>query len=626
MMRILTVLIILLLSLQAQAQLGFCSGSKGDPIFHEDFGSGTGTGEELPPGVTSYTFIEGSDPYDGEYTISDNIGNSITSWHNSLPNSTVSNGRALIVNADFNAGQFYRIGVSGLCENTTYEFSAFLMNVYDRASNVCDAGGIPINVRFEIWDETDSVLLKSGNTGDIQSSLTAEWEQYALTFSSEPGQEGVILKMFNNGEGGCGNDLAIDDIIFRSCGDLTSISSDVGSELHYEVCEENSPAEIRLEAVPDFSVYEEHYFQWQQSFDGENWRDIAGENSSVFEEDEIETTTYFRVKVAEDPANLLSNVCSSASQYFQVQIFERPDAPASGGNISICSNESIPELRVSANENEEVFWFDSAAGGNLLAENSTTYKPETEGTYFAEARLQGLDCAASPRTEVKLSIFEIPEVTDELLQLCPDTMLELDAGIEGMEYSWNTGETSQDILVDSPGTYFVEVSNSNGCSSLKTIEVINVPNASILEVISDDASVEIIPEFEGDFEYSLDGLNFQESNYFDFVEGGIYTAYIRDLAACQVEQIEFPHIVIPKFITPNNDGYNDEFRIKGLNYFESSVIRIFDRYGKLLKVGPGTNFSWTGQYNGAALPAADYWYEIRIDGYPPETGNFSLVR
>ncbi|WP_081211709.1 hypothetical protein [Salegentibacter sediminis] len=109
---------------QTYSQLGFCAGSKGHPIFHEDFDGGG----PLLPGTTSYTFVAGQDPHDGEYTVSDEIGNDIGGWFSYLPNGTISDGNALIVNADYTAGQFYEYSVSGLCENTSYEFSAFLLN------------------------------------------------------------------------------------------------------------------------------------------------------------------------------------------------------------------------------------------------------------------------------------------------------------------------------------------------------------------------------------------------------------------------------------------------------------------------------------------------------------------
>ena len=87
-------------------------------------------------------------PQDGSYTVSSNLDIQSDSWHNYFPQTTVSNGNAMIVNASYEAGLFFEIDIPNLCENTTYEFSAFLMNVYDRASNICENGGIPINVRF----------------------------------------------------------------------------------------------------------------------------------------------------------------------------------------------------------------------------------------------------------------------------------------------------------------------------------------------------------------------------------------------------------------------------------------------------------------------------------------------
>jgi len=607
------------------AQLGFCEGSKGDPIFHEDFGQGSGTGNELAPGITNYNFVR-QDPQDGEYTISSTIGNQITSWHQNLPNTNISGGRALIVNADFTAGRFYRKEISGLCENTTYEFSAFLMNIYDLDSNVCEGGGIPNNVRFEIWDETDSFLIKAGDTPSINSTSNPEWEQFALTFRSEPGQNAIILKMFNNGEGGCGNDLAIDDIIFRSCGDLTTISTEVGSGDSIQVCEENSPISVKLEANADSSVYDQQFYQWQISQDSENWGDIPGANSDSYETSLIDDTVYFRVKVAEDANNLASNVCSSASDPFQVEIIKTPEAPQSDGDITICQNDPAPALRVAVGGNETVNWYDEETGGNLLAEDTNTYLPTEGGTFYAEAINPDYNCKPGPRTPVTLSFIPLPTLQDEEVRFCPDSNLTLSVGVEGYEYRWNNGETTESITIDSPGTYSVDVISAPGCFTTKSFDVALVDNAGIEEVISNGSEVEIVPVFEGDFQYSLDGINYQDSPSFNNVSGGIYTAYIKDSEGCKIDTIEFAHIVVPQMISPNNDGYNDRFELKGVEFFGSSEVQIYNRYGKLLKYGEGSSFIWEGVYNGINLPADDYWYRIKIEGFEDKTGHFSLIR
>ncbi|MDT0641751.1 T9SS type B sorting domain-containing protein [Zunongwangia sp. F363] len=613
-----------MIPLISSAQLGFCPGSKGDPIFHEDFGSGTGTGPALAAGRTSYRYVTG-DPQDGEYTISSNIGNIINSWHSYLPATTLSNGRALIVNADYTSGQFYRTTASGLCENTSYEFSAYLMNIYNASNQNCPNGGIPVNVRFEIWDETDTQLLKEGNTGDIASTSSPKWEQYALTFQSRPGQNAVILKMFNNGNGGCGNDLAIDDIVFASCGDLTTLQSDTGTA-EVVVCPDEAPVSVELNATPDSSVYSSHYYQWQQSNDGESWSDINGATTDVYITPLLASTAYFRVKVAEDPVNLSSNLCSSASEAYRVKIVETPMPPVSNGDQAICGDENIPALSVNVAGDETVDWFDAPAGGNLMAEGTTSFSPENEGTYYAEARKKDYECAGSTRTAVTLTINGRPEVADETLQICPGSSIVLDAGIPGLAYIWSVGETSQDISVSSAGEYEVTLITPQGCEAVKHFTVSGVDEAGIEEVISRGTTVEIVSQFEGVFEYSLDGINFQSSNVFRNIPGGIYTAYMRDTQSCSTVSRKFPHIVIPDFITPNGDGYNDVFSLNGLSYFSASEIRIFDRYGKLLKAGNGEGFVWDGTFNNKDLPASDYWYYIFIEDFGTLKGHFSLVR
>jgi len=615
-------LLIFLFSNPVFSQLGFCPGSKGDAIFHEDFGSGT-----LPAGTTNYAYVTG-DPNDGEYTISAQIGQNNGTWHSSLPKTTISNGRALIVNASYTSGQFYSTQITGLCENTTYEFSAFLMNVYDPKSLACLVidGGIPINVRFQIWDETDTDLLKEGNTGDISSSNSPVYKQYALTFQTEPGQSSVILKMFNNGVGGCGNDLAIDDIIFRSCGDLTKITSPGNSEPGIVVCEPDAPVSMTLTAIPDLSVYTQHAFQWQESNDNVDWQDILGETNQDFSSPSLHSSKYYRVKVAETAVNLNDNLCSSASEAFFINIVETPEAPVSNGDVVVCSDVVIPALSVQVEAGETVNWYDAEVGGNQIAAGTLTFTPENQGSFYAEAFKTGFNCTGSIRTSVSLTINETPQVQDEVLQLCENGELYLDAGVENMNYEWSTGLTSRGITISGQGNFSVIITTNDGCSVTKNFEIHTVDVAKIERIISEENTVIIKPANAGEFEYSLDGTTFQLSNTFQMAPGGVYTAFMRDLQACNTVSEEFPHIVVPKFISPNNDGFNDRFELKGVEYFNSSEISIFNRYGKLLITGKGQNFSWDGTLNGKDLPGSDYWYEINIEDYKRIKGHFSLKR
>lgn len=302
-----------------QAQLGFCQGNSGDPIFEEDFGQGTTIGPPLPVDITSYEFVNQA-PLDGQYTVSSNLMQ-LESFHNATDHTGNPNGKALIINAAFDSGLFYQIPIGGLCINNSYEFSAFLMNVYDSASGVCTSNEIPVNVRFQIWDETDTELLAEGDTGDIFGTSSPIWRPFALTFTTLPGQDSVILKMLNNGVGGCGNDLAIDDIIFKSCGDLTEIVNESGVN-NLQFCEDESLTDLVLKARTEFNIYNSPNYQWQNSQDGVNWSNIPGETTDELIIPEVSTNQFYRTLVAEDVANVSNITCNSISSVFEVNLIE----------------------------------------------------------------------------------------------------------------------------------------------------------------------------------------------------------------------------------------------------------------------------------------------------------------
>ena len=70
----------------------------------------------------------------------------------------------------------------------------------------------------------------------------------------------------------------------------------------------------------------------------------------------------------------------------------------------------------------------------------------------------------------------------------------------------------------------------------------------------------------------------------------------------------------PKFFTPNGDGRNDTYRVKGANktFYPNSSINIFNRYGKLVAQIPIDSQGWNGTYNGKKLSSDDYWYNITL--------------
>jgi len=168
--------------------------------------------------------------------------------------------------------------------------------------------------------------------------------------------------------------------------------------------------------------------------------------------------------------------------------------------------------------------------------------------------------------------------------------------------------------------------------------VLNSSDATIEEIIVQDVTIEVNTitilldaSSIGNYEYSLDFPEgpFQESNFFDNVQSGIHTVYIRDINGCGMIQELVVVIGIPKFFTPNADGYNDYWKINGVDrlFNSKTVAFIYDRYGKFVKKLKGDDTTgWDGTLNGNQMPADDYWYVIDLEDGRTTKGHFSLKR
>src|SRR5690606_25432032 len=114
-------------------------------------------------------------------------------WHN-IPDRS-GNGYMLLVNADYEAGEFYRTTVRGLCENTEFNYSAWIANI--STPNLCP-GVLPVSVTMEIRDTLGNVL-QSISTDTIPTTFTTpEWHQIEMNFNTANNTD-IVLVLYNNG-------------------------------------------------------------------------------------------------------------------------------------------------------------------------------------------------------------------------------------------------------------------------------------------------------------------------------------------------------------------------------------------------------------------------------------------
>jgi len=136
-------------------------------------------------------------------------------------------------------------------------------------------------------------------------------------------------------------------------------------------------------------------------------------------------------------------------------------------------------------------------------------------------------------------------------------------------------------------------------------------SATASEAFTDNATVTVTVSGgnSSSYSYQIDDEAFQDSNIFTGVSSGLHVVTVIDPQGCTYLTTEVLVIDCPKFFTPNGDGYNDYWKITGLNQPDAKLY-IFDRYGKLLKQLSTAGQGWDGTFNGQLLPSSDYWFTL----------------
>lgn len=294
-----------------------CAGNFGDPVVNITFGSGSAPG---PIAFTNYNYTTARCPLDGSYTITNSTNACFgDNWHTLLEDHTPgdSDGFMMLVNASNAPGEFYKQTITDLCPGTTYEFSAYVVNVLKNSS-----AGIKPNLTF-IIESTAGVVLGNYSTGNIAESASPEWKKYAMVFTTPAGISTVVLKIINNAPGGNGNDLALDDITFRACGPTIKPKLN-GSLSPFSVCEGISQT-ITLDA--DLGPgYTNPAFLWQKNIGNSGWVDIPGANSKesmILINPSASISQQYRLASAES-YNINSPGCRILSDVITLNYFDRP--------------------------------------------------------------------------------------------------------------------------------------------------------------------------------------------------------------------------------------------------------------------------------------------------------------
>jgi gliding motility-associated-like protein len=259
---------------------------------------------------------------------------------------------------------------------------------------------------------------------------------------------------------------------------------------------------------------------------------------------------------------------------------------------------------------------------------------------------------------VAINLIVIPQPASEPLSgtICTDvvtgqvTLPVIESGYSSSFYNFNWTNEAGDTVATTPnfsptaeGEYQLVITAQGVANCESTPIPVSVIESSRPAEVSfettgwftDNQTITVItnPVDDGTrFLYSLDGMPAQTSNVFTNVSSGTHEIVVSDVNGCGSLPLPITIELVDsmKFFTPNGDGFNDRWTIRGFDPSNPAKVFIYDRYGKFLAEIFTDGDGWDGTIAGQPLPSADYWFTIQYS----ENGtvvkeyksHFSLIR
>ncbi len=624
----------------SNAQL--CQGSLGDPIVNTTFGNGANPGAPLLSATTNYQYSSGDCPNDGFYTVRNNTSACFSSsWHSlSSDHTGDAGGYFMLVNASLQPSAFYLDTVRGLCGNSTYEFAAWIMNVL--LPSACNGSGNQPNLTFTI-ERTDGTVLQSYNSGSISSTAVPTWKQYGFFFTTPPAGADIVLRIVNNAPGGCGNDLALDDITFRPCGPLLTPSIVGHPSTSVTLCEGIGGSYTFNVAVS--GGFNAPVFMWQSRLNNGAWFDVPITNLNTLNVIIVPTAPpgsyQYRLVVAES-GNMGSPQCRIASQPFTILVSAKPVTTATNDGPK-CEGSTVT---LAASGGSQYAWTGpngfTGTGSPLQVNN---VQLNQAGKYYVTVT-NAAGCTKRDSTIIIVNPSPVAATGFSTASICEKDSIQLTA-TGGISYEWlpSTGLSNPNISNPkaspaSSSLYSVIVGNAISCKDTATImiNVVNKPvaNAGPDKTILKGQSVQLTGTVSGNgntFSWSpATNINniFSLQPVVNPTADSRYILTAVSNAGCGSSSDTmfvkvYNGIFIPNAFTPNGDGKNDTWNIPALSAYPSFELFVYGRWGQLVFYTKDNPKPWDGNYKNTACPNGAYTYIIKT-GNDVLKGNVLIIR
>lgn len=232
--------------------------------------------------------------------------------------------------------------------------------------------------------------------------------------------------------------------------------------------------------------------------------------------------------------------------------------------------------------------------------------------------------------------IEIDQIQDAACDLANGLVrLSANGGTEPYVISWapdNSNLLERNDLAE--GSYGVKIVDGNACQDSISFQLTNdtrpiadfvIPIRDASAIALSEANISFQNTTQNGFQYTW---NFGDGSAtvgsvnptHTFTQAGIYpitlVAYNRSGDFCTdttmqtIRILDDFHLYFPTAFTPNNDGSNDLYQLKGEGISQLDCT-ILDRWGQVVVIWSGIDGSWDGTRNGRAVPEGVYSIQVR---------------
>ena len=246
-----------------------------------------------------------------------------------------------------------------------------------------------------------------------------------------------------------------------------------------------------------------------------------------------------------------------------INVLPPPDNPQISG-ISLCSNDPPQDeiLKISQPTAHYVYrWYDALTAGTELAQGTFYLVKQVSAphTYYIET-ISSDSCHSSTRQAVSITMYNPPVVQFDyqpkpiVIQNAPVQMINQSTSTDGMHFEWMFGKNQQSSNVENPYYNYSD-------TGLFTITLIATTDHNC---------------------QAMDSMNI-------YVKARLF-------------------LWLPEVFTPNNDGKNDVFYVRGP--VKTMTLEIYNQWGFRVFISNKQEDGWDGKFQGVEQPEGNYAWTL----------------